>query len=92
MGVKKKIILAGPMPINSKPLIYINKGITVMGPAKNSQNIILGFEIVKSFKLFLKIKNKITKAIGKKNILSINKPTSASTLIFFLNNKVINMI
>ena len=85
VGVIKKIIPEGPSPDNSTPLIYINKGITVIGPAKNSQNIILGFEIVKSFKLFLKIKNKITKAIGKKNMLSINKPTSASTLIFFLN-------
>ena len=41
-------IPAGPSPQSSTPLTYKNKGITVIGPAKNINNIIEGLENVKS--------------------------------------------
>ena len=56
-----------------------------MGPANNSKNIIEGFEKLKSLKLFLIIKKNIRIANGSINKLSINKPISVSTFIFFLN-------
>ena len=56
-----------------------------MGPANNSKNIIEGFEKLKSLKLFLIIKKNIKTTNGSINKLSINKPISVSTFIFFLN-------
>ena len=38
----KKIIPEAPRPAKSTPLKNRNKGITVIGPARNSQNEILG--------------------------------------------------
>ena len=35
VGVKKNIILAGPIPIKLNPFVYQNKGIKVMKPAQN---------------------------------------------------------
>ena len=34
-SVKKNIILAGPIPISSKPFVYQKRGINVMSPAQN---------------------------------------------------------
>ena len=35
LGVKKKIILAGPIPIRLKPFVYQKRGINVISPAQN---------------------------------------------------------
>ena len=35
VGVKNKIILAGPIPIILKPRVYKNKGIKVINPDQN---------------------------------------------------------
>ena len=56
-----------------------------MGPARINKGINEGFDKEKSFILFWKIKYRIKNANGRINKLSINKPTSASILIFFLN-------
>ena len=47
---------AGPSPDSSTPLTYKKRGITVIGPAKNNNNIKEGFDISKSLKLFIVIK------------------------------------
>ena len=52
----KKIIPEGPRPDNSTPLTYKNKGITVIGPAKNNKNINDGFDKEKKFILLIKRK------------------------------------
>ena len=35
VGVRKNIILAGPIPINSNPFVYQKRGIKVIKPAQN---------------------------------------------------------
>ena len=35
VGVKKKIILAGPIPTILNPIVYKNKGTRVINPAQN---------------------------------------------------------
>ena len=52
VGAIKKTIPEGPRPASSTPRRYKYNGITVIGPARKSKNIILGFEKLKSFKPF----------------------------------------
>ena len=52
----KKTIPDVPRPASSTPRRYKYSGITVTGPARKSQNIMLGFERLKSFKPFCDIK------------------------------------
>ena len=47
VGAIKKTIPDGPRPTSSTPRRYKYSGITVIGPARKSQNIILGFEKLK---------------------------------------------
>ena len=56
VGAIKKIIPVAPRPASSTPRRYKYNGITVIGPARKSQNMILGFEKLKSFKPFCAIK------------------------------------
>ena len=45
----KNIIPVGPRPLNSKPFIYKNRGMTVIGPARINNPIRGIFDIEKSF-------------------------------------------
>ena len=86
VGVKKNIILAGPIPIKLNPFVYQNKGTKVIMPAhiKYDDNWMLLME--KIFKLFItKYENKII-AIGVIINVSIKRPMSEDTFIFFLIN------
>ena len=51
----KKSFLWGPKPINSTPLTYRNKGITVIGPARIKNKLNPGFDKLKSLKPFFTI-------------------------------------
>ena len=46
----------GPSPINSTPLTYKNKGITVIGPANKRNELKPGFAMLKSLKPLVAIK------------------------------------
>ena len=51
VGVKKNIMLAGPIPINSNPLMYIKRGTSVINPAKNKYKDNVGLSNPKTFVL-----------------------------------------
>ena len=74
----------GPRPHSSTPLTYRNRGMTVIGPANINININEGSFKLKIFRLFLKSKKNANKANGNMKRLSIKRPTSVSTLTFFL--------
>ena len=77
-------MLAGPIPINSKPLVYKKSGIKVINPAQNKWKDKTGLLNEKILIFFsIKKKNKII-AIGEINKVSISKPMSVETLICFL--------
>ena len=48
-------MLAGPIPINSKPFVYQKRGINVIKPAKNREKESRGSLVEKIFILFLNI-------------------------------------
>ena len=77
-------MLAGPIPINSNPFMYIKRGTSVINPAKNKYKDNVGLSNPKTFVL-LKTRepNKIN-AIGDINKVSKNNPISDEIFIFFL--------
>ena len=81
----KKIIPEGPKPHNSTPLTNKKAESKSLVLQKLKKTYFLDL-IKKNHYYHLYIKYKIIKIIGSINKLSINKPISVSTLIFFLVN------